>query len=228
MSSINSLDSASINNQLNINDEASKKTGADKSLGQEDFLKLMIAQVNQQDPMNPVNSTEFFSQIAQFNMVDGINSLQQSLAGISAGVFSNQALQASTMVGKTVHVSSNEGILTAENGMNAAIASDNKVYDMTVRIKDDNGKVIKELPLGEQEPGVIDFKWDGTGDDGTSYPPGQYHIEATATINGQKTNFQTLASSRVDSVTLGQGDSNVWLNTDGLGAVPLYDVWKIS
>lgn len=228
MSGINNISSMSALEKINANDAKNSSVNAKKALGQEDFLKLLSAQMSQQDPMNPMSNTDFLGQIAQVGTVDGIGKLQQSLAGLSAGIFSNQALQASTMVGRTVHVASDRGLLTSNGGLMGAVSSDYKLYDLKVNIADATGKTVKEINLGAQEPGVIDFAWDGTGDDGKSYPAGQYHMTAVATINGHQTNLQTLAYAKVNSVTLGQGDSNVVLNLGHLGSASLNDVWEIS
>ncbi len=227
MTGINNINTMSAIEKLSSTEATNSTANAKKALGQEDFLKLLTTQMSQQDPMNPSSSADFIGQMAQIGTVDGIGKLQQSLAGISAGVFSNQALQASTMVGRNVFIPSNKGMLT-QNGLSGAVASDYKLYDLNVKITDEKGKTIKEIKLGEQNPGVTDFKWDGTGNDGKPYPAGQYKMAATATINGKATNLQTLAFANVNSVTLGQGDSNVLLNLGELGTAPLYDVWKIS
>ena len=84
-----------------------KQTVEKKSLGQEEFLELMMTQLQNQDPLNPAESGEFLSQIAQFGTVNGITELQQSFSTLASSLQSNQALQASTMVGRSVLVESN-------------------------------------------------------------------------------------------------------------------------
>ena len=79
----------------------------DKSLGQDEFLELMMTQLQNQDPLNPAESGEFLSQIAQFGTVNGITELQQSFSTLASSLQSNQALQASTMVGRSVLVENN-------------------------------------------------------------------------------------------------------------------------
>jgi len=103
----------SVLDNLNIS-RRPQASGGDK-IGQEGFLTLMTAQMNNQDPTKPMESGEFFAQIAQFSTVAGIQDLQNSFSQVATALQSNQALQASTMVGRTVMIPSGEAVFNGED-----------------------------------------------------------------------------------------------------------------
>ncbi len=198
------------------------------SLKQNDFLQLLVAQMSNQDPVNPQDPGSFLGQLAQFGTVDGISELNNSMSQLSSGLTSNQALQASSLVGRNVDINSEYGVLTQEDGLNGTVTLEQSVKDLRLVITDASGEVVKELPLGDKQAGNVQFKWDGMKDDGDSCHSGNYHIKAMGSVAGQNYAFPTLVSANVDSVTIGQGDRDVALNLKGLGSVLLRDVTKIS
>ncbi len=226
MSDINNITANNPFDQLGLS--GSSPTKSRTELAQEDFLKLLTTQMSFQDPMNPTDPGEFLGQLAEFGTVDGIQKLNQTVGAMNAGLYSNQALQASALVGRNVKIESNIGYLSPEGGMNGAVIAPQDVQNLTVSVTSDKGEVIKKVSLGDQKAGVVDFKWDGTGNDGTAYPAGKYHMTAEGTIGGTRGNLQTLATANVDSVTLGQGSDNIALNLNGLGMTSFYNIWQIS
>lgn len=197
-------------------------------LGQEDFLTLLVAQVNNQDPFDPQSSGDFMGQLAQFGTVDGIGKLQQSVAVVNAAMYSNQALQASAMVGRHVEVLSHSGYLSAENEMTGTVILPADTNNISLTIKNDSGEIVKKLYLGNQEAGLVDYQWNGIGDDGQPCAPGTYHLSAEGEIGKQHVSLATTTNAHVDSVTLGEGGTNIALNIGELGKVSIYDVVNIS
>lgn len=213
--------------QLNATSTASQAAKLTQ-LTQADFLKIMTEQMKAQDPMNPQSNSEFVSQMAQFGTVNGIQQLQQSFSALSNSLQSNQALQASALVGRRVQVNSSiAGLSAATNSMTGSINVPQDVNDLQLVIKDGQGQVVKQMSLGSNKQGLTSFTWNGLGDDGKQRPPGDYQISATATINGQAMGLSTLASFNVDSVTVSP-TQGVLLNAGAAGTVPLSAVQKIG
>lgn len=197
------------------------------TLGQQDFLKLMVTQLQNQDPFKPMDSGQFLSQMAQFGTVSGIGDLQNSFKQLSSSLTSNQGLQATSLVGHQVAVPSAQGILTAQDGMKAAVDVPSATSNVSVDITDGTGQVLKHMDLGPQSGGLTQFTWDGTTDAGTPASAGQYTIKATADVGGQQTSLNSYAVDTVNSVTLNNNGNGPSLSLNSLGQVDLSQVKQI-
>jgi flagellar basal-body rod modification protein FlgD len=202
-------------------------TGSTQSLGQEQFLALMIAQLKNQDPMKPMENGEFLSQMAQFGTVNGIQELQKSFADLATSLQSNQALMASSLVGRTVLAPGNEATLVAGGTVSGAAVLESSAPGVVVTITDPSGQVVQRLALGAQEAGTVGFTWDGRKADGTAAAAGKYEFSVQAVSYNGSTALQTLMQARVDSVTLG-GTKGLVLNLSGGGTAYLADVHQIG
>lgn len=198
-----------------------------KSLGQDEFMKLMVAQMNNQDPTKPLDNADFLSQLAQFGTVNGITELQNSFSTLASSLQSNQALQASTLVGRSVLVSTNSVNLNVGGVVDGEVDLSGSTGALDLTIKDSSGQIVKELSLGANEAGPVPFKWDGLDDSGVAVPAGQYTITAEASIDGTTEAMETMIKAKVDSVTLA-GASGPLLNLAGLGSVGINDVKQVQ
>ena len=211
---------------LGLADTAQPSTDRTK-LGQSEFLKLMISEVQNQDPFNPTQNSDFIAQMAQFSSVTGLDDLNKSFNQLSSSLTSNQALQASTMVGRNVLVSSDQGLLTGNAPMTGLVNVPESTADMTVNILDDSGQVIRSMDLGSQAAGDVPFAWDGLADDGTPMPAGRYTIAAAAKGPDSSTSLETFVNAAVESVTLNQQNQGVKLNLKDMGSVEFSKVREI-
>lgn len=154
--------------------------------------------------------------MAQFSSVTGLAELQQSFDKLATSLQSNQALQASSLVGRTVLVPSAIGTLPAGGSISGALDLPVSSGSVGVNVQDAAGQVIRRLELGSQPSGEVYFNWDGMTNAGVAAEPGRYFISADAGIGGDTVALETLMSSSVASVTLGQGGAGLTLNlTDG-------------
>lgn len=214
---------AAANLGLNQPDTASR-TG----LGQKDFLRLMVAQVQNQDPMQPQANGEFLSQLAQFSTNDGVTKMQESLQQMASSLQSNQALQASALVGRKVLVNSNQLNLGAEGDVKTAIDMSPGVSNLTASVYSESGELIKTIPLGQPKDGFFQFGWDGTGQNNQRVAAGKYKIEVRGMYSGKEVSLNTMTSANVDSVSLGQNGEGLKLNVAGVGSVSLDKVRQIT
>lgn len=199
-----------------------------KNLGQQDFLRLMVAQIQNQDPMQPQVNGEFLSQLAQFSTNDGVTKMQESMQQMANSLQSNQALQASALVGRKVLVSSEHVKLENEGDVKTAIDIPTGASKITAYIYADSGELVKTMQLGAPDPGFFQFAWDGEGQDGKRLPEGKYKVSVHGTYMGQEVAFRTMTSANVDSVSLGQNGEGLKLNVAGVGAVSLDQVRQIT
>jgi flagellar basal-body rod modification protein FlgD len=204
-------------------------TTAKKSLGQDEFLKLMTTQMTHQDPTKPMQNGEFLSQMAQFGTVNGIQDLQKSFKEFSASISSDQALQAASLVGRKVSVASKEGVLEAGGAITGSFDLPASSTSVKVKITDlETGRVLKIVSLGEQPAGPVAFKWDGFNEAGTLASPGTYGVQPEAYLDGKNTALQANIDSRVNSVSMGTGTGGVKVNLYGLGQVSFNQIKQVS
>ena len=200
---------------------------ADGELGQDDFLELMLTQLQHQDPLNPADSNEFTSQLAQLSTATGIEDLNTSFATLSSSLQSSQALQASTMVGSTVLVPSEQAELTAGNQVTGKVFSEGSAANLVLNISDATGQTVKTINLGTQETGLIDYTWDGLNNNGEPVPAGVYKIEAASIVDGDAVAQTVLVNAKVESVSLISGGQPLF-NLNSLGTYSMNDVLEIK
>ncbi len=207
----------------------SDSTATGDELGKDQFLELLVAQMNNQDPLSPQENGEFIAQLAQFSTVEGIENMNTSMEALLSGYQSSQALQASSMVGRTVIVPSDQAMVDTANGLEGQFALPKNSGAVTVKVLDSSGSLVDTINMGSLEAGMHDFTWDGQDSSGNILPPGAYTFEATAAIDGTSKQLATLLPANVDSVSLGAGDNGeLLLNVAGLGSISLSNVYAIK
>ena len=196
--------------------------GKEKTLGQADFLSLLVQQMRNQDPTKPMDSSQMVSQLAQISQVSATQSLQVSFDSLSKSLQGNQMLQASSMVGRSVTVPSAAGQLQA-SGLDGAVNVPDGGGTVLVQITDADGNVLRTLNLGTPTAGLVAFHWDGKDDGGTALPTGTYGLKAQA----GNTAVATYVSGKVNGVGM-TGSDGAYLDVDGFGGALLSQVAQIN
>ncbi|WP_373186073.1 flagellar hook assembly protein FlgD [Halopseudomonas sp.] len=216
----------SVLDQYKVDQSRNAKGG---ELGKNEFLKLLVTQMNNQDPLSPQENGEFIAQLAQFSTVEGIETLNTSMESLLNGYQSSQALQASSLVGRTVIVPANQAMVDTEKGLKGQLALPSASNNVYVNVTDAAGSVVTRLNLGSQPSGMHDFVWDGKDSSGNLMPPGRYKFEAQAAVGGGNKQLATLLPANVDSVSLGNGKGGeMMLNVAGLGSISLSNIVSIG
>ncbi len=127
----------------------------------DEFLKLLVAQLKNQDPMSPQQNGEFIAQLAQFSTVEGVQSLNKSMESILSNYQSSQALQASSLVGRKVIVATDKSVVDTEDTFKASLNLPVSSSNVWVNVYDDKGTVVNRINLGQQAAGSVSFMWDG-------------------------------------------------------------------
>lgn len=196
-------------------------------LGQDDFLKLMTTQLNNQDPTNPMDNSQFLAQIAQFASVSGIQDMQSSIKQLADSLIANQTMQATSLVGRQVVVPGSNAMLGGNGTLSGAIDLSQSTNDLVVGIYDGAGQLVRKLDYGAQAKGTIPFQWDGVTDKGEAAPPGIYRIKAEANINGSMKAMGTYVAASVDSVMVDAATQRIMLNTSNGESIKMGDVKQI-
>ena len=195
-------------------------------LGQDAFLQLMITQMNNQNPLEPQSNSEFVAQLAQFSSVEGLDKLNKTMEFMAAAFGSSHALQASSLVGRSVKVDTDTTYLPTDGQVAGTVDLPYTTSDLRIDIFDESGELVGQQLLGQQQGGEIKFSWDGVGDDGNRLPAGNYRFAAVANNNGQPEQLNIALSANVDSVTVG-AYGNITLNLAGVGPVSMGTVREI-
>jgi flagellar basal-body rod modification protein FlgD len=131
-------------------------------MGQNEFLKLMIAELNNQNPLDPQDNGEFIAQLAQFSTVEGLDKLNTTADGMSDGMRSSQALQASSLVGQSVIVEGNTlGLLLNKGIVSSQTDLPESATDLKLNIEDEDGRLLEQISLGNHGKGEMSVRWDG-------------------------------------------------------------------
>lgn len=191
---------------------------------QDRFLKLLVTQMKNQDPLNPLDNAQVTTQLAQISTVNGIEKLNANIQAMASSFNAGQSLQAATMIGKDVLVpgsmlqlASGSGIF----GLELAQAAD----QVKVTIHDASGRAMQVMDLGAKPAGSLALAWDGMTTDGAAAADGLYSVSVSALRGDQKIDAKTLAFGSVQGVS--QGSQGVQLNVGTLGLVGLTDVKQI-
>ena len=222
---MNSIQATQLSSSIS-NAESINQSKPSSSTQKNEFLELMVAQLKNQNPLDPQNGGEFLSQLAQFSSVDGIERLNTTLGDISGSFRSGQVLQATALVGRSVQIESNH-----LNYNSAPISGDIELTkpssNVSLTMTNGSGDVVKEFSLGSAPEGNLTFQWDGLNSQGQSSAPGQYTVSAISRgEDGKPIPLKTLFNTNVNSVTVGQ-DNQVTLNLASQDPVSLDQVKRI-
>jgi flagellar basal-body rod modification protein FlgD len=207
---------------MNAKKTSTKKSAVEET--QDRFMTLLVTQMKNQDPMNPLDNAQVTSQFAQLSTVTGIDKLNDSLANMMASYQNSQTLQAASMIGHGILAPGFEiDLLKSSALMGAELSGD--ADKVTVTIRDAYGAELNTLEMGAQKAGSLPIAWDGKTKDGNIAPDGKYTFSVSATRNGAEVKASALQFGLVETVSTGA--NGVKLNAGSLGSLDLADVRQI-
>jgi flagellar basal-body rod modification protein FlgD len=188
------------------------------------FLALLIAQMKNQDPLNPLDNAQVTSQMAQINTVNGIEKLNQTMQKLLGSQDRLQSLEAASLVGRSVLAPGSALDLAAGGEARGAFELTAAADEVTLTITDAAGQVAHRQTLGNHAPGTHAFAWDGRTAAGAAALPGRYTFKVEAVAAGKALGAQAFAVSRVDGVTAGAAGISLRTST---GEVAWSDVRQV-
>jgi len=188
------------------------------------FLSLLVAQMKNQDPMNPLDNAQVTSQLAQLSTVQGIENMNTTLQALAASLGANQMSQAANLIGHGVLVPGN-AISPAEMQNVMGFELSRPADSVSVSIRDAAGALVRKLELGPRDTGVNVIAWDGLTDTGAAAPSGKYTFKLDAVQGGQSVSSIALHLGMVNSVS--QGSQGVKLNLAANESVNYSDIRQI-
>jgi flagellar basal-body rod modification protein FlgD len=206
-----------------MNPSAKAAAKSDAAAAQDKFMTLLVTQMKNQDPLNPMDNAQVTSQLAQLSTVTGIDKLNTTLEGLMGSYQSSQSLQAAGMIGHGVLVPGSKLELAGGKAI-MGVELTEPADKVQITIRNTAGEAVHTVDLGAMEVGTQPVLWDGKTDGGTAAADGNYTFEVSATRGTEKAAATALSFGQVGSVsTSSQG---VKLNLPN-GSVNLSDIRQI-
>lgn len=221
---VNSVQTSDAAAELFASMSQKKNESSDVSDTQNRFLKLLVTQMQNQDPMNPMENAQVTSQMAQLSTVTGIDKLNETFKALSDSMRGNQSLQAAGMIGRDVLLDGNN--LSLNNGRASGAVDLPDIADQVeISITDPSGVLVRNLSLGPHNSGIARWEWDGVDNDGNTVKDGNYSFSVKALRQDENIGALPLQSGRVVSVT--QGSEGVTLGVGQQDDIALSQVRQI-
>ena len=210
---------------MNSSSESSTKKSTTSEDIQNRFLTLLVAQLENQDPLNPLENTEITNQLAQMSTVGGIEQLNSTLNGLVSSLADSQAVQASAMIGKTVMVPGSS-LSLYEGGAFGGVNLPSEAEKVTINIYDASNNLVRTQTLGPAEAGNLLFTWDGETNSGEAAPDGNYTFKVTASNGEASVTAQAMQLGMVSALTRAT-NGNFVLDLGLLGKYDFADVQQV-
>lgn len=209
-----------------VKDKAASKTS--EEMGKQDFLTLFTAQLQNQNPLEPVKNEAFVAQLAQFSQLEALTNMQTSLDGFVTSMSGERMLNSASLIGKKVAVSDSLTQLTQGGKIDASIDLPEGAAGIQIKVTDAKGNVVQDLIAGPQVPGTTPIQWNGLDAMGNPAPTGLYRMTATAVVNGNTSNVAVNALSTVRSIMTNPSDGSVSVEVDGGKTLLLSEVKRVG
>ncbi len=209
MSGILSSTAASANNAVPAN----------LQINETDFLQLITTQLQNQDPMQPTDPSQFLGQLEGLSEVSSLQTMQSTMS-------SAQVTNGASLLGHSVLAPGTSATLASGGIIGGAVNAPAGATNLTVSIADSTGTPVTSFQVTPAGSGMTTFSWNGTTSTGTTAPAGQYTVSVNATVNGASQTVSPMVVTQVQSVTLYPATQQLDLNTTG-GTVPLSSVVTI-
>ncbi len=209
-----------------VKDQGKSKTS--EEMGKQDFLTLFTAQLQNQNPLEPVKNEAFVAQLAQFSQLEALTNMQTSLDTFVTAMSGERMLNSASLIGKKVAVSDSQTQLTQGGTIDASIDLPEGAAGIQINVHDARGNLIQELIAGPQMPGTTPVQWDGKDAMGNPAPTGLYRLTAQAVVNGTTSKVAVNALSTVKSIVTNPSDGSVSVEVDGGKTILLTDVKRVG
>lgn len=213
-----------VNQTAAANRPSSMDRVGSQELGKDAFLKLMLAQLANQDPTQPQDSQAFVAQLAQFSSVEQLESANQRLDDILLSQASNTQTAATSMVGKDASYKTDQLTLVAGKSASSGVWLGSDATEVNVSIISGD-RTVRTVKLGAQTAGQMEFTWDGHGDDGGTSPPGNYQVRVSAIDKkGDPVSVDTRGRGTVQGVSFEQGYPELLIGKDRVAMSQIVEI----
>lgn len=149
-------------------------------LGRNDFLNLLVEQLKNQDPLNPMEDTEFTAQLANFSSLEQLTEINEGIGTLTQGTQRQEMLNAVSFIGKEIMASGESISKKDDNVSTMSFTLDEPAVNVYVNIFDENGNIVKTVEMGALQSGEHSMDWDGTDYNGNEVADGIYYVAMAA------------------------------------------------
>lgn len=197
-------------------------------MGQQQFLQLFTAQLQNQNPLEPVKNEAFVAQLAQFSSLEANLSMKGSLDSMVTSQAADRVMTSAALIGKSVAVPGGAVSISAGEGGDGVVNLPYGSAGMKVNVLNDNGVSVRELIYPAQAAGDFALKWDGKDANGKTVANGAYTFSATAVVQGSTAPVNVNSLLKVTAVSSSSVDKSLILEFEGGKTMPLADVTRIG
>ncbi|MDF3834360.1 flagellar hook assembly protein FlgD [Cupriavidus basilensis] len=197
---------SNVNGSKSAADIASTLQGSSASASdlQNNFLTMLVTQMNNQDPLNPMDNSQLTSQLAQISQVSAMQTMNTTLTSLLSQVSAGRAMGSASLIGRTVMVPGSSVSVASGTATKIGVDLPSAADSVTVSVLDSSGKTVRTINLNGKSAGVQDVVWDGKNDAGSTVADGTYSFKVAATANGTDVKPVALVYGAVQSIS---GDS---------------------
>ncbi|MDA0249218.1 MAG: hypothetical protein O2844_08960 [Proteobacteria bacterium] len=199
-----------------------------EEMGQKEFLLLFTTQLQNQNPLDPMENEAFVAQLAQFSQLEATVTMGDKMTELADAMMGERMLQGSTLLGKRVAVPNGPAILKGGAPISGIIALPQGADNVELNVYSNAGQLVRTIPYGRQMPGDITVRWDGLNAQGTTMPDGPYRIIATVKSKGEVTQVPISTPDTVKSVTFSAEANDLVLEVSSGGTVNFSQVKRID
>ena len=210
-----------------------KKTDYSKvqneQMGEREFLKLFTTQLQNQNPLDPMENEAFVAQLAQFSQLEATTTMSEKMTNLVDSLKGERLLNGAALIGKQVAVPNGPAILKNGAAISGIISVPSGANSVSYAVYDRSGVVVKSQDLGRKPPGDVLVRWDGTNQSGAKAPDGAYRIVATVrSVDGSVTQVPIATPDVVKSVSYSAEANDLVLKTINGGTVNFSEVKQIN
>jgi len=207
-----------------VEEENPYSTKEDKDLGRDEFMHLFLAQLNHQDPLNPMDTTQFSSQLAQFSTLEQLFNVNENLKSIEEIQSNDSWYQVLDLIGKEIQANSDNIYLDGKTATTGSFSMEEPA-ECVVQIKDQEGYTVREIYLGVLDPGTHSFEWDGLDSNGDVHSSGLHSYQVSAVSrSGDIISVDKHIKGIVNRVNLNGNEPVIYVNDTPLGMSQIIDV----
>lgn len=203
----------------------SQAAGAGQAMGKDEFLKLLVTQLENQDPLEPMDNTEFVAQLAQFSTLEGITNLQGSVDGMTGSMDSMRDMGTAELIDRMVKTESEDFTFDGTEAL-AGYELAGPASEVVVTVRNSSGVPVKRINAGSAEGGAYEFVWDGTDDQGVASEPGVYSIDVSAIDDsGAEVGASPFTFSKVTGVEFGPEGPSLMTGSGKISASKIKEIY---
>jgi flagellar basal-body rod modification protein FlgD len=195
-------------------------TPANMQINQTDFLKIITAQLQSQNPLSPTDPTQFVTQLEGMSEVSSMQNMQASMQA-------NSIMNGTTLIGHSVLAQGTQAVLASGGTLGGAVNAPAGASNLTVTITDSSGNFVNSMNVTPAQSGLTSFVWNGTTSTGAAAPAGTYSIAVNAMVKGSSQAVTPMVVNKVNSVVLDPSTNAVDVETDTGNSVPLSSIVSV-